>query len=128
MSTGGRVPAFNCLDAGGDETFEELVDFFVEIGIFDRDPNLMAKGDEVLEIAVFEESIMLSIDRLKHAQEAPVGADWDTDHVLGDEPAGLIGLAKESGIALDVVDDQRFSGASHMAGDALTEPKPYLPD
>ena len=126
MPAGGGIPAFNGLHTGGNKPFEQEMNFLVEIGIFDGDADLMTERDEILEIVLAERIPILVVDGLKHPQKAAMSRDGHTDHIARDESAGLIDMAEETGIVLDIVDDTRLSGSSDMSRNTLPVPETSL--
>ena len=68
VPAGGGIPAFNGLHTGGNKPFEQKMNFFVEVGIFDGDADLMTERDEILEIILAERFPILVVDGLEHPQ------------------------------------------------------------
>ena len=126
VPAGGGIPAFNGLHTGGNKPFEQEMNFFVEIGIFDSDADLMTERDKILEIVLAEQFSIFMIDGLEHTQQMAMSRDRHTDHIPRDKAAGLIHMAKEPGILLDIVDDDRLSGSSHMSRYTLSLPETSL--
>lgn len=52
--------------------------------------------------------------------------DGHTDHIARDKSAGVIHLAEETDIVLDIVDDDRLSGSSDMSRNTLPAPETSL--
>jgi hypothetical protein len=126
VPAGGGVPAFNGLHTGGNKPFEQEMNFFVEIGIFDGDADLMTERDEILEIVLAERTPVLPVDGLEDPQKTAMGGDRHTDHTARDESTDLIHMAEETGIVLNIVDDNRLSGSSDVSRDTLSVPETSL--
>ena len=52
--------------------------------------------------------------------------DGHTDHIARDKSAGLIHMAEETGIVLDIVDDDGLSGPSDVSRNTLSTPETSL--
>ncbi len=128
VPAGGGVPTFNGLHTGGNKPFEQEMNFLVEIGILDGDADLMTERHEILEIVLTEQIPIFVVDGLEHPQKAAMSRHGDTDHTARDESAGLIHMAEETGIALDIVDDNRLSGSSDVSRNTLPAQKTSLPN
>ncbi len=127
VPAGGGIPAFNGLHAGGNEPFEQEVNLLRRDGIFDGDADLVAERDEILEIVLAEQIPILVIDGLEHTQKAAMSRDWHTDHIARDKSAALIRVAEETGIVLDIVDDNRLSSSSDISRNTLSASETSLP-
>src|SRR4029077_5970311 len=112
VPAGGGVPAFNGLYTGGNKPFEQEMNFLVEIGVLDGDADLMAERHKILEIVLVEGISIFVVDGLKNPQKVAMSRNGHTDHTARHESAGLIHMAEETGIALDIVDDNGLSGSS----------------
>src|SRR5688572_16102819 len=124
MPAGRGIAAFNGLHAGGNESFEEQMDFFVQIGVFDGNADLVAQRDKGVQVFLAEWDAMFLVDRLEHAEQAPVRRHGYTDHVAGDKPTDLIYMTEESRIALHVIHNDRFSASCHVSRDSLAPSEP----
>jgi hypothetical protein len=126
VPAGGGIPAFNGLHTGGNKPFEQEMNLLIEIGIFDGDADLMTKRDEILEIVIPELFAMFMINGLEHTQKMAMSRDRHTDHIARDKSAGLIHMTEETGILLDIVDDDGLSGSSDMSRYPLPLPETGL--
>jgi len=128
VAAGGGIAAFNGLHTRGNKSFEQEMNFLVEIGIFDGDADLMTERDEILEIVLAERTPVLLVDGLEHPQKTAMSRDGHTDHTARDESTDLIHIAEETGIVLNIVDDNRLSGSSDVSRDTLPVTETSLTD
>src|ERR1043165_1829762 len=120
VPAGGGIPAFNGLHTGRNKPLEQEMNFFIKIGIFDGDADLMTKRNEILEILLAERFPILMIDGLEHTQQVAMSCDRHTHHIARDESTGLIHVSEETGVVLDIVDNDRLSGSSDIACETLS--------
>ena len=66
------------------------------------------------------------INGLEHTQKMAMSRDGHTDHIARDKSAGLIHMTEETGIVLDIVDDDGLSGSSDMSRNTLPLPETSL--
>jgi hypothetical protein len=64
VAAGRRISAFDGLDARGNESLEQPVDVFVELRILERDADLMAQGNSILQISAVEAPSVLLVEGL----------------------------------------------------------------
>jgi hypothetical protein len=126
VPAGGGIPTFNGLHTGGNKSFEQAMNFLVEIGIFDGDTNLMTECNEIIELVLAERFPIYVIDCLEHTQKVAMSRDGHTDHITRNKSAGFIHMAEETDIVLDIVDDNGLSGLSDVSRNALSAPETNL--
>src|SRR5690349_11891906 len=95
------------------------MNFFVQIGIFNSNADLVSKGDESLKITVVKRFSIQAINGLEDPQKTAVSRDRHTDHIARHKAADLIHMTKKPRIVLNIINDERLPRTDNVPGNAL---------
>jgi len=112
------------LHTGRNKPFEQEMNFLIQICVLNGDADLMAERNKILEVILAERLAVFVINGLQYAQQMAVSRYGHTDHVARNESAGLIHMAEEMGVVLDVINDDGLSGSGDMPRNSLSAPEP----
>src|SRR6185503_7061052 len=95
------------------------MNFFVKIGIFNSNADLVSQGNESLKVTVLKRLSIQVINGLENPQKTSVGRNGHADHTTRHKAADLIHMTKKPWIVLHIIDDERLPRPSNVPGNAL---------
>ena len=126
MAGGRRVPRFDGVHGGLDESLEELLDIFVEDGVLDCHGRLAGQGEEQVFVLGREGAVQF-IQDLQDADDLLVFvAHRGAQDVARPVSRAAIRLLVESGVGVRIRDVDRLPGLGDVTRDAHADLDPDL--
>jgi len=79
-----------------------------------------------IEVRLFEGRAVALVQHFENAEYFFVDDERRTEQRPGTEAGGIVDYLVEVLTAFDIVNDERFTGPRHLAGDAVLRAQPYL--